>query len=66
MDDRKSDQGKHFRESTTTTRYNPQIAECKGSERIEREVKPLATGAYMTLIGEVLMDAVAPVKDKSS
>jgi hypothetical protein len=32
-------------ESTTSTRYDLQIAKCKGSERIEQEVKPLATGA---------------------
>ena len=32
-------------EPTTSTRYDLQIAEWKGSELIEREVKPLATEA---------------------
>jgi hypothetical protein len=33
---------------------------------MEREVKPLSTGAHMTLAGVVLMEAVATVNDESS
>ena len=32
-------------EPKTSNRYDLQIAECKGSRTMEREVKPLTTGA---------------------
>jgi len=44
---------------------NLQIAECRRSRRMEREVKSLTTGPNMTPTGEVLMDAVATVNDES-
>ena len=53
-------------EPTISNRYDLQIAECRGSRRMEREVKPLTTGANMTLAGVVLMEAVATVNDESS
>jgi hypothetical protein len=53
-------------EPTTSNRYDLQNAECKRSGRTEREVKPLTTGPNLTPTGEVLMDAVAVVNDKSS
>ena len=45
-------------EPTTSNPYDLRIAQCKGSRRMEREVKALTTVANMTLTGEVLMEAL--------
>jgi len=65
-DIRKSDQGNRFRGANDRTRYDLQIAECKGSRNTKREAEPLTMGPNMKPTGEVLMVAGATVNEKSS
>ena len=51
-------------EPTTSTRYVPQIAECKSSG-CDWKLKPLAPRANMTFTGEPLMEVFATVKNES-
>jgi hypothetical protein len=67
MDAWKSDQGNHFR--GVNDQYLLRPADCRVvGERVNRAEAQAACdrGLILTLIGEVLMYAVAPVKDKCS